>query len=492
MSPSNDGGSNGSRRIDFKPSQGLTRSITLDSPLCRIHTTSVLPSPKAGDRRGAALLSRLPRLHICMSSGDLAADGTPKAYSPKEHFFPEATPSPRSAAAAAMAALPRLALVSPPESPRLSFTIRRRKQQHTVMIDVVLCLKVLLLAWLATSSVSAFAPSTGSRWRGSAVSHRVQAPRASAAVDFAPDLMPPQAPFRFLEEAAAERRRDLSFAASLAEAGIDAAGVRARLGLVQLCLAVDHRLEKPHEVTKGGDDGGGEAGAGSPTAENVGTRSVQVGGLGEWLGDRLRRLSGSVADSVCELAFPAQYGAFRRWHEAADARLEAELGWALAELERELGTMLPPEATFTVEGRVKSPRSHFEKLVLRGKTADDLLAARVVLDCDEAQEARFDQGCAGRSHEVAVLARSLRGWREAKPAKDYIAHPKPNGYQSLHLALVLPSGAPLELQVRTRCMHEHAECGAARHSAYKLDELHRSSSSSSGRRRSGVEVEAVL
>jgi GTP diphosphokinase / guanosine-3',5'-bis(diphosphate) 3'-diphosphatase len=172
------------------------------------------------------------------------------------------------------------------------------------------------------------------------------------------------------------------------------------------------------------------------------------------------------------------------------------INWVATELEDLSLRFLNPEEyerlTTLIEGRKKEWQNHVDQIkdIVSNKLAEFDITAEVtgrlkhvygIYRKMQSQNIEFDS-----VYDVIafrIITNSLRECYEAlgavhsawKPVpgrfKDYIALPKGNGYQSLHTTVIGPFGERMEIQIRTRAMHEIAEYGVASHWKYKEGKL---------------------
>jgi GTP pyrophosphokinase len=135
-------------------------------------------------------------------------------------------------------------------------------------------------------------------------------------------------------------------------------------------------------------------------------------------------------------------------------------------------TLRDQAASVQVSGRMKEIYSLWHKMETKGeRNLDhivDVVALRVIITpktSPEDDENDSDRGV-WLCYHILGLVQHLDGFQPVPTrVKDYISFPKPNGYQSLHTALIL-NGQKIEVQIRTNMMHQVAEYGMASHWAY--------------------------
>jgi GTP diphosphokinase / guanosine-3',5'-bis(diphosphate) 3'-diphosphatase len=157
--------------------------------------------------------------------------------------------------------------------------------------------------------------------------------------------------------------------------------------------------------------------------------------------------------------------AFQTLHPRKYKEIKGLVAQQRAERERyvnQAGTYLAKELRelgidAEISGRAKHFYSIYSKMTKKGREFNeiyDLTAMRVIVGSVK--------DCYGAVGVIHSLWKPLPG-----RFKDFIAMPKANMYQSLHTTVIGPEGRPLEIQIRTREMHDLAEFGVAAHWMYK-------------------------
>jgi len=161
-----------------------------------------------------------------------------------------------------------------------------------------------------------------------------------------------------------------------------------------------------------------------------------------------------LEDLAFRFSQPADYKRIAGWLRSKRAERESYIENVRRELNRELDKA---GVTAEITGRPKHIYSIWRKMQRKGLAFEqvmDVLAVRVQVETVA---------------ECYAALGIVHGLWPYIPGEfdDYIATPKENHYRSLHTAVVGPGRLPLEVQIRTREMHEHAELGVAAHWQYK-------------------------
>jgi GTP diphosphokinase / guanosine-3',5'-bis(diphosphate) 3'-diphosphatase len=173
----------------------------------------------------------------------------------------------------------------------------------------------------------------------------------------------------------------------------------------------------------------------------------------------IHALKWELEDLAFQTLHPRKYAEIKAMVADQRADRDAQADKAAAILADELEKAdVPAEIT----GRAKHLYSIYDKMAKRGREFNeihDLTAMRVICE-------RLGEEGTRDCYAALGLAHSL--WKPMPGRfKDFIAMPKLNRYRSLHTTVIGPEGRPLEIQVRTRQMHEEAEYGVAAHWLYK-------------------------
>ncbi|MFA6475809.1 MAG: RelA/SpoT family protein [Candidatus Paceibacterota bacterium] len=170
--------------------------------------------------------------------------------------------------------------------------------------------------------------------------------------------------------------------------------------------------------------------------------------LGVW------RLKGMLEDASFPYAFPEDYQKVVALRKTKGKETIKRLEKIYRTLQKELSARGLKD--FIIDYRIKYLYSLYTKLLRKNMDMDeiyDISALRVIVKTVD------------ECYQTLGIIHNL--WRPIPGRlKDYIANPKPNGYQSIHTSIFTGDGNALEIQIRTEQMQNEAEYGIASHVAY--------------------------
>lgn len=170
----------------------------------------------------------------------------------------------------------------------------------------------------------------------------------------------------------------------------------------------------------------------------------------------LANIKWELEDLAFKYLYPEKYDELKQQISAKRREREHYIRRFIAPIEERLKA---EGYKFEISGRPKNLYSIYNKMVSRNKPLDeiyDLFAIRIILDTQNNTDCFAVYGIVSEIY-IPIPERF----------KNYISVPKKNGYQSIHTTVIGPEGKMVEVQIRTREMHEVAERGVAAHWKYK-------------------------
>lgn len=169
----------------------------------------------------------------------------------------------------------------------------------------------------------------------------------------------------------------------------------------------------------------------------------------------IRKLSRELEDLSFPYVYPKEYSTLEKAvRERYDANVES-----IEKFLKSLKKALAKDGVSYIrtEYRVKGVFSLYKKIQIKKKRVEeihDVLALRVIVPT------------IGDCYRVLGVVHGT--WRPLPGRiKDYVAFPKPNGYQALHTTVFVGDGSVVEVQIKTLEMYQHSEYGIASHISYK-------------------------